>query len=91
MILEIIIGVMFLMVVTLGYTTINLLRKNEKIEEIVISQDEFISKISQIINQSEKHLNEIDQKGFFESDDEIGWFFNEIKNISSQLSQFKNN
>ena len=87
----IIIGIMVLMVVTLGYTTINLLLKNEKLEDIIISQNEFISKISQTINQSEERLKEIDQKGIFESDDEIGWFFKEIKNISSQLSQYKNN
>ena len=37
MILEIIIGILGLLVVTLGYTTFNLLRKNEKAEDIIIS------------------------------------------------------
>lgn len=79
-----------IMVVILGYTTINLLFKNEKAEDIIISQQKFISSISDIINNSEKKLKEIDEKEIFKSDDEIGWFFNEIKKIQNSLSQFKN-
>ena len=73
------------MVVILGYTTINLLFKNEKAEDIIVSQQKYISSIIEIINNSEKRLKEID-----ESDDEIGWFFNEVKKIQNILSQYKN-
>ena len=79
MILEIIIIVLGLLVVTLGYTTFNLLRKNEKAEDILISQQQFINKIEEQVTFTEEKLNKIDQKGLFKSDDEIGWFFNEIK------------
>lgn len=78
------------MVVVLGYTTINLLLKNEKSEDIIISQQKYISLISEIIKNSEKKLQEIDEKEIFKSDDEIGWFFNEIKKIQNILSQYKN-
>ena len=78
------------MVVILGYTTINLLFKNEKTEDIIISQQKYISSISEIIKNSEKKLKEIDEKEVFKSDDEIGWFFNEIKKIQNILSQYKN-
>lgn len=91
MILEIIIGILGLLVVTLGYTTFNLLRKNEKAEDIIISQSDFINKISEQIETSQKRLDEIDQKGTFQGDDEIGWFFNEIKIIQNDLSRFKTN
>lgn len=91
MILEIIIGILGLLVVTLGYTTFNLLRKNEKAEDIIISQSDFINKISEQIETSQKRLDEIDQKGIFQGDDEIGWFFNEIKIIQNDLSRFKTN
>lgn len=77
------------MVVILGYTTINLLFKNEKAEDIIISQQKYISSISEIITNSEKKLKEIDEKEIFKSDDEIGWFFNEIKKIQNILSQYK--
>ena len=89
MILEIIIGILGLLVVTLGYTTFNLLRKNEKAEDIIISQSDFINKISEQIETSQKRLDEIDQKGTFQGDDEIGWFFNEVKIIQNELSRFK--
>ncbi len=79
------------LVVIFGYTTINLLLKNEKSEDILLSQQEFIDKITTQIQNSEQRLNEIDSKGTFKSDDEIGWFFNEIKVIQNKLSQFKNN
>jgi hypothetical protein len=91
MILEIIIGILGILVVILGYTTFNLLRKNEKAEDIIISQNMFINEFSEQIDSSQKHLDEIDEKGIFEGDDEIGWFFNEIKKIQNDLSRFKTN
>lgn len=78
-----------ILVVILGYTTINLLRKNENSEDIIISQDVFIEQISSQIIESSKRLNEIDEKGSFKSDDEIGWFFEEIKILQNNLSAFK--
>lgn len=78
------------MVVILGYTTINLLFKNEQTEDIIVSQQKYISSISEIIKNSEKRLQEIDEKEIFKSDDEIGWFFNEVKKIQNILSQYKN-
>jgi len=78
------------MVVILGYTTINLLLKNEKSEDIITSQQKYISLISEVIKNSEKRLQEIDEKEIFKSDDEIGWFFNEVKKIQNILSQYKN-
>ena len=89
MILEIIIGILGLVVVILGYTTFNLLNKNEKAEDIIVSYQEFIKNINEQINESDKRLNEIDQRGLFKSDDEIGWFFNEVKKIQKNLSRFK--
>ena len=89
MITEIIIGILGFLVVVLGYTTFNLLRKNEKAEDIILSQNIFINKISEQIETSQKRLDEIDEKGAFKSDDEIGWFFNEIKVLQKGLSQFK--
>ena len=91
MILEIIIGVLGLLVVILGYTTFNLLQKNEKAEDIIISQNIFIENILSQINKSQKRLEEIDEKGTFQGDDEIGWFFNEIKQLQNDLSRFKTN
>ena len=89
MILEIIIGILGFSVVVLGFTTFNLLNKNEKAEDIIVSYQEFINNLSEEINKSDKRLEQIDQRGIFKSDDEIGWFFNELKQIQKGLSQFR--
>ena len=89
--LEIIIGILGLLVVVFGYTTFNLLRKNEKAEDIILSQNMFMNKLSEQIDASQKRLNGIDEKGTFQGDDEIGWFFNEVKIIQNDLSRFKIN
>ena len=91
MILEITVGILGFLVVTFVYTTFTLLRKNEKAEDIIVSQDEFIKSISSQIEKSQKRLDKIDEKGSFKSDDEIGWFFNEVKKIQNDLSRYKTN
>ena len=90
MILGIII-LLSLLVVTFGYTTFNLLRKNERADDVIVSQQEFINKVDEQVTFSEKRLDQIDAKGTFKSDDEIGWFFNEIKVLQKGLSQFRTN
>ena len=91
MILEFILIILSLLVGIFGYTTFNLLRKNEKAEDIIVSQQIFINKVDEHVTFSEKRLKQIDEKGMFKSDDEIGWFFNEIKVLQKGLSQFKTN
>ena len=89
MILEILIGILGFSVVVLGFTTFNLLNKNEKAEDIIVSYQEHINNLNEEIIKSEKRLNDIDQRGIFQSDDEIGWFFNEVKKIKRNLAKFK--
>ena len=91
MILEFILIILSLLVGIFGYATFNLLRKNEKAEDIIVSQQVFINKVDEHVTFSEKRLKQIDEKGMFKSDDEIGWFFNEIKVLQKGLSQFKTN
>ena len=54
-------------------------------------QNVFIEEVSSQIEKSEKRLDEIDEKGVFKSADEIGWFFNEVKQIQNNISRFKTN
>ena len=79
MITTVIISILSVMVVILGFTTFNLLRKNETAEDIVASYLDYLDKISRVIELTKKRLKEIDQRGRFQSDDEIGFFFKEIK------------
>ena len=80
--------ILSLMVVILGYTTFNLLRKNEKQEDILIGYMSYLNKVSDIIEMSDKKLKEVDARESFKSDDEVGFFFESIKQIQSILNQF---
>jgi hypothetical protein len=83
----IILSTLGILVVILGYTTFNLLRKLEKAEDIMISQSNFLENLKTQLEYTEARLLEIDAKETFRGDDEIGWFFNEIKILHNQLSQ----
>ena len=86
MILTIII--LSILVVTLGFTTFNLLKKNEKQEDILTGYMAYLNKISDTIELAETKMNEVDAKGSFKSDDEIGFFFEQIKTIQTALNSF---
>ena len=84
----IVIVILSIMVVILGYTTFNLLRKNEKQEDILMGYMSYLNKISDIIEMSNKKIKEVDARESFKSDDEVGFFFESIKQIQSILNQF---
>jgi len=77
-----------LAVVILGYTTFNLLRKNEKQEDILTGYMSYLNKISTTIEVADKKLQEVDAKGSFKSDDEIGFFFEQVQSIQTILNSF---
>ena len=88
MILEIIIGILGFTVVVLGFTTFNLLRKNEKQEDVLVSYMEYLDRLSRVIDASDKKLKEVDARGIFEKDDEVGFIYEGIKKIQGILSEF---
>jgi hypothetical protein len=77
------------MVVILGYTTFNLLKKNERQEDILAGYMSYLNKISDTIDFADKKLKEVDARGSFESDDEVGFFFKQIKQLQDILNAFK--
>ena len=89
MILNIALIILGILVVILGYTTLNLLKKNEKMLEIIINQNSYIAEFSKQLDISDKRLQDIDSKGVFKGDDEIGWIFDQIKVLQTSLSRFK--
>ena len=50
--------------------------------------ENFIIKQSEAIQACDQRLKQVDDKGIFRSDDEIGWFFKEIQNIQEALNEF---
>lgn len=86
---NIIIAVMAVAIGALGYAVRNLLRKLETQEDIVVSYLQYIDEISRVIELSDEQLQKADQKGHFEGDDEVGFIYNEIKDIQTVLSTFR--
>ena len=78
-----IITTIILIIVTtiMGFAIYNLLKKNETLED-------FIAKQSEAINQCGERLTQIDNKNIFYADDEIAWFFQEVKKIQEALNEF---
>ena len=80
--------ILSLIVVVLGFTTINLLRKNEKQEDILLGYLKYLDNISRVIEVSDDKIKKTDIKGSFEGDDEVGHFFQTIKQIQEVLNDF---
>ena len=65
-----------------------LIRRNSALEKAVVQQREYIDAISIIINNSDQKLRELDTLGAFQADDEVGTFFQNLKEIQTLVSQF---
>ena len=79
MVVEIILG---LLVLTEGYVIWNLFRKTALLETWV---EDFTQRIETVQND----LKNIDSSGAFESDDEVGSIFEQIKETVNQLDNLK--
>jgi hypothetical protein len=75
-------SIILAIVITTSFFIIrNLILRNEKLED-------FISTQSEAIEACAKRLKEVDDKGWFEADDQIGFFFKEVKKIQEALNEF---
>ena len=77
-----------ILVVILGFTTFNLLRKNEKQEDIVVGYMQYLDRFSRILEASDTKLKEVDKRGIFEKDDDVGIIFSSILEIQKILNEF---
>ena len=80
--------ILSIVVVVLGYTTYNLLRKIEKQEDIFSGYLDYLDKLSRVIEVSDEKLKAVDARGTFSSDDEVGFFFQQIKGLQDILNEF---
>ena len=67
-----------------------LLRRNNALEKAVTEQQQYIDAISIVISDSDRRLRELDTMGAFEADDEVGTFFQNLREIQTNISQFNN-
>ena len=74
--------------IVFGFSTINLLRKNEVYEDVVEEQEVVISDIAAKIDSSMARMKELDKLGSFEADDETGFIFKNLYEVIEQLEQY---
>ena len=78
----IILSIILAVIITTSFFVIrNLIKQTERLED-------FITKQSEAIVACGVRLNQLDQKGTFHSDDEIGFFFKEVDKIQEALNEF---
>ena len=75
-------SIILTVVITASFFVIrNLIQKNEKLEDFIVKQ-------SEAITACDVRLKQLDQKGSFVADDEIGFFFKEVEKIQEALNEF---
>ena len=80
MILEITLGFFVILSLALSYAVYNLLLKQEQLEDWV---EDYITKI----NEVNAKIRQIDYKGYFEVDDEVGQVFEQLKQEVQSLEE----
>jgi len=85
--MNILIIILSVLVLVLGFTTWNLLRKVEKQEDVVVKYQKLFIEINKLIKISNSKINDLDNREVFKSDDEIGWFFNYLKEIQNEIKK----
>ena len=87
--MTILIIILLIIICVLGYALFNILKKCEKYEDTIFSYQKYFQDFSNLINISDQKIKEIDFRGTFSSDDEVGYFFKQLKYIQEQLNNFK--
>jgi DNA gyrase/topoisomerase IV subunit A len=67
-----------------GYS---LVKRMETLEDMIIRYDEREGQTTAILEMMLKQMREIDIRGSFESDDEVGSVFTELKNLIERYSK----
>jgi len=87
--------ILSLLVVVMGFTTFNLLRKVERYEDelskrqdAIISYQDYINGLGSTVEFINKRMKEVDAKGTFQSDDEVGFFFERLKMLNDMLKPY---
>jgi hypothetical protein len=87
--------ILLVAVVILGFTTFNLLKKVERYEDelskrqdAIVSYQDYINGLGSTVEFMNKRIDEIDAKGTFKSDDEVGFFFERLKMLNDMLRPY---
>ena len=82
-------ALLILVILVCGYVIWNLNNKLLKAEDIIEQQIDYLRKVSLTIQESNIYINKLDEKGHFRADDEVGTFFDFMKEIQDLINSFR--
>lgn len=80
--------ILSIIIVVLLIAIRNILVKVEKYEDVVQDQTQYLQNISKALYEGQKHLQNLDERGVFQSDDEVGYFFEQLKYVQDELNRY---
>mgnify|MGYP001203225798 FL=1 len=84
MVIEILLGISVVANLVLLYGVRNLLRQNEQLED---NLSDLVIDTNQTISSAVEQMKQVDIRGSFESDDEVGSVFDSLKAIIERLKE----
>lgn len=87
--MEIIILILSILLVVGIFIIWNLNNKVIRQEDVIEYQVDYLRKVSYLIQESNLYVNKLDEKGIFRADDEVGTFFNFMKEIQENINTFR--
>lgn len=87
--MEILLIVLVVLILVLSYVIYNLNRKVIKQEDILEYQVGYLRNVSYLISESKIYVEQLDEKGTFRSDDEVGVFFDFMKEIQETINAYR--
>ncbi len=87
--MEIAVAILSVLVLVLLYVVFNLYRKVTKQEDILEYQVGYLRKVSYLIQESKVYVQQLDESGAFQADDELGTFFNFMKEIQDTINTYR--
>jgi len=85
------ISILILAIVALSYSVWNLLRKVEKYEDDIQLKDEFLKKFKTMVEETSTKMRDVDEKGLFESEDETGFIYKDLRDLTLGLNSYFQN
>jgi hypothetical protein len=77
------------------FVNVNLTRKFEQLDQMaqesvdtLLENEKFLTELRNRVRSQQSYLRQIDRIGSFESDDETGYFFKEMKDIMNDIAVY---
>ena len=81
--------ILLVALVVAGFLIYNLYNKVYRQEVIIESQIDYLRNVSNVIVESKLYIDKLDEKGIFRADDEVGVFFNFMKEIQENINSYR--